>query len=58
MESFEYVRKSITPEHFDNEIIGIYDTISKEIYKSNLKTLMHFGAEGFALGPVHLGKSI
>jgi hypothetical protein len=50
-----YVRKSITPEHFDSEITGIYDVISKKIFKANIQTLLHFGAKNFVLGCSDLG---
>ena len=55
MKMFAYVRKSITPEHFDSEITGLYDVTTKKIYKSNLQTLLHFGAKNFVLGCSDLG---
>ena len=50
-----YVRKSITPEHNDSEITGIYDVITKRIFKSNMQTLLHFGAKNLVLGCSDLG---
>jgi hypothetical protein len=35
------------PERIDSEIVGIYDVISKRVYKPNIKTLIHFGATNF-----------
>jgi hypothetical protein len=51
MRTFSYVRKSITPENFDSEIMGIYDVISQKIYTPKLETLIHFGARNIIIGP-------
>ena len=52
---FAYVRKSITPEHFDSEITGLYDVTTSKIYKPNIQTLLHFGAKNLVLGCSDLG---
>ena len=55
MKMCAYVRKSITPEHYDSEITGIYDVITKKIFKANMQTLLHFDAKNLVLGCSDLG---